>query len=151
MGYGPVGKAVTKILNDKGIKVIIIELNIETVKNINNIKSSCLNALYGDANQREVLINAGIKNARAFIISSTLASSKEIIEIVKFLNPNVQILVNTSYINDIEILKEKGADIVFSGELAVSQILSNYIFNEFGLLFNKIECSCENRNNKEDL
>ena len=151
VGYGPVGKAVTKILNDKGIKVIIIELNIETVKNINNIKSSCLNALYGDANQREVLINAGIKNARAFIISSTLASSKEIIEIVKFLNPNVQILVNTSYINDIEILKEKGADIVFSGELAVSQILSNYIFNEFGLLFNKIECSCENRNNKEDL
>lgn len=151
VGYGPVGKAVTKILNDKGIKVIIIELNIETVKNINNIKSSCLNALYGDANQREVLINAGIKNARAFIISSTLASSKEIIEIVKFLNPNVQMLVNTSYINDIEILKEKGADIVFSGELAVSQILSNYIFNEFGLLFNKIECSCENRNNKEDL
>lgn len=151
VGYGPVGKAVTKILNDKGIKVIIIELNIETVKNINNIKSSCLNALYGDANQREVLINAEIKNARAFIISSTLASSKEIIEIVKFLNPNVQILVNTSYINDIEILKEKGADIVFSGELAVSQILSNYIFNEFGLLFNKIECSCENRNNKEDL
>ena len=151
VGYGPVGKAVTKILNDKGIKVIIIELNIETVKNINNIKSSCLNALYGDANQREVLINEGIKNARAFIISSTLASSKEIIEIVKFLNPNVQILVNTSYINDIEILKEKGADIVFSGELAVSQILSNYIFNEFGLLFNKIECSCENRNNKEDL
>ena len=151
VGYGPVGKAVTKILNDKGIKVIIIELNIETVKNINNIKSSCLNALYGDANQREVLINAGIKNARAFIISSTLASSKEIIEIVKFLNPNVQILVNTSYINDIEILKEKGADIVFSGELAVSQILSNYIFNEFGLLFNKIECSYENRNNKEDL
>lgn len=151
VGYGPVGKAVTKILNDKGIKVIIIELNTETVKNINNIKSSCLNALYGDANQREVLINAGIKNARAFIISSTLASSKEIIEIVKFLNPNVQILVNTSYINDIEILKEKGADIVFSGELAVSQILSNYIFNEFGLLFNKIECSCENRNNKEDL
>lgn len=151
VGYGPVGKAVTKILNDKGIKVIIIELNIETVKNINNIKSSCLNALYGDANQREVLINAGIKNARAFIISSTLASSKEIIEIVKSLNPNIQILVNTSYINDIEILKEKGADIVFSGELAVSQILSNYIFNEFGLLFNKIECSCENRNNKEDL
>lgn len=151
VGYGPVGKAVTKILNDKGIKVIIIELNIETVKNINNIKSSCLNALYGDANQREVLINAGIRNARAFIISSTLASSKEIIEIVKFLNPNVQILVNTSYINDIEILKEKGADIVFSGELAVSQILSNYIFNEFGLLFNKIECNCENRNNKEDL
>lgn len=150
VGYGPVGKAVTKILNDKGIKVIIIELNIETVKNINNIKSSCLNALFGDANQREVLINAGIKNARAFIISSTLASSKEIIEIVKSLNPNIQILVNTSYINDIEILKEKGADIVFSGELAVSQILSNYIFNEFGLLCNEIECNCKNKSRKED-
>lgn len=151
VGYGPVGQAVTKILNDKGISVNIIELNIDTVKKINSNNSGCLKALYGDAMQREVLINAGINNARAFIISSTLASSKEITEIVKSLNPNIQILVNTSYINDVEILKEKGADIVFSGELAVSQILSNYIFNEFGLLCNEIECNCNNENNKDNL
>ncbi len=151
VGYGPVGQAVTKILNDKGISVNIIELNIDTVKKINSNNSNCLKALYGDAMQHEVLINAGINNALAFIISSTLASSKEITEIVKSLNPNIQILVNTSYINDIEILKEKGADIVFSGELAVSQILSNYIFNEFGLLCNKIECNCNNENNKDNL
>lgn len=151
VGYGPVGQAVTKILNDKGISVNIIELNIDTVKKINSNNSNCLKALYGDAMQHEVLINAGINNALAFIISSTLASSKEITEIVKSLNPNIQILVNTSYINDIEILKEKGADIVFSGELAVSQILSNYIFNEFGLLCNKIECNCNNENNEDDL
>lgn len=151
VGYGPVGQAVTKILNDKGISVNIIELNIDTVKKINSNNSNCLKALYGDAMQHEVLINAGINNALAFIISSTLASSKEITEIVKSLNPNIQILVNTSYINDIEILKEKGADIVFSGELAVSQILSNYIFNEFGLLCNKIECNCNNENNEDNL
>lgn len=151
VGYGPVGQAVTKILNDKGISVNIIELNIDTVKKINSNNSNCLKALYGDAMQREVLINAGINNARAFIISSTLASSKEITEIVKSLNPNIQILVNTSYINDVEILKEKGADIVFSGELAVSQILSNYIFNEFGLLCNELECNCNNENNEDDL
>lgn len=151
VGYGPVGQAVTKILNDKGISVNIIELNIDTVKKINSNNSGCLKALYGDAMQREVLINAGINNARAFIISSTLASSKEITEIVKSLNPNIQILVNTSYINDVEILKEKGADIVFSGELAVSQILSNYIFNEFGLLCNELECNCNNKNNKDNL
>ena len=100
--------------------------------------------------QREVLIKAGINNALAFIISSTLASSKEITEIVKSINPNIQILVNTSYINDIKILKEKGADIVFSGELAVSQILSNYIFNEFGLLCNEIECGCNKQNNENE-
>ena len=151
VGYGPVGQAVTKILNDKGISVNIIELNIDTVKKINSNNSNCLKALYGDAMQHEVLINAGINNALAFIISSTLASSKEITEIVKSLNPNIQILVNTSYINDIEILKEKGADIVFSGELAVSQILSNYIFNEFGLLCNELECNFNNKNNKDNL
>ena len=151
VGYGPVGQAVTKILNDKGISVNIIELNIDTVKKINSNNSNCLKALYGDAMQHEVLINAGINNALAFIISSTLASSKEITEIVKSLNPNIQILVNTSYINDIEISKEKGADIVFSGELAVSQILSNYIFNEFGLLCNELECNCNNKNNKDNL
>ncbi len=150
VGYGPVGQAVTKILNDKGISVKIIELNIDTVKKINSKNSNCIKALYGDAMQRDVLIKAGINNARAFIISSTLASSKEITEIVKSLNPNVQILVNTSYINDIEALKAKGADIVFSGELAVSQILSNYIFNEFGLLCNELECSCNNKNNENE-
>lgn len=150
VGYGPVGQAVTKILNDKGISVKIIELNIDTVKKINSKNSNCIKALYGDAMQRDVLIKAGINNARAFIISSTLASSKEITEIVKSLNPNVQILVNTSYINDIEALKAKGADIVFSGELAVSQILSNYIFNEFGLLCNELECGCNNKNNENE-
>ena len=150
VGYGPVGQAVTKILNDKGISVKIIELNIDTVKKINSKNSNCIKALYGDAMQRDVLIKAGIINARAFIISSTLASSKEITEIVKSLNPNIQILVNTSYINDIEALKAKGANIVFSGELAVSQILSNYIFNEFGLLCNEIECGCNNKNNENE-
>lgn len=149
VGYGPVGQAVTKILNDKGIGVRVIELNIDTVKKINTKNSSCLKALYGDAMQRDVLTKAGIKNALALIISSTLASSKEITEIAKSLNKNVQILVNTSFINDIDTLKAKGADIVFSGELAVSQILSNYIFNEFGLICNDIECNCNNKNNKK--
>jgi CPA2 family monovalent cation:H+ antiporter-2 len=34
VGYGPVGKTLTRILNDFGIQPGVIELNIETVKKL---------------------------------------------------------------------------------------------------------------------
>jgi len=130
VGYGPVGKIVTQILSNKGIRTTVIEMNIDTVKQVNK-KNDNIIAVHGDASQREILSYACIENSEAIIISSPIIPAEEIIEIVRALNPDIQIIVNTTYIKEIAKLKSAGANIVFSGEGAVGQILSNYILNEF--------------------
>ena len=97
VGYGPVGKTITKILLQKQLNVTIIEMNIDTVKSIKakNIKE--LRVIYGDASQPEVLISSAIQTAEALVISTPFAPAQEITEISKHLNSRIKILVHTTY------------------------------------------------------
>ncbi len=132
VGYGPVGRTISKILEEHSIDIIVIEMNIDTSREINKSKTKGLTSIHGDATQREVLIEAGIFEAEAFIISTAGASAKEIVEIVKELNPRVSIFVHTTYISEAKMLKDKGIDVVFSGEGSVALSLSTFMLKELG-------------------
>jgi len=97
VGYGPVGKSVTKILLKNNINVVIIEMNIDTVKMIRKQKIEGLHAIHGNAAQSEILMCSGIETAESFIISAPNAPAEEIIAIVRYLNPRVGILVHTTF------------------------------------------------------
>ncbi len=132
VGYGPVGRVISKILEENSIDISIIEMNIDTTREINRKKTASLRAVHGDATQTEVLVQAGIFEAEAFIITTAAASAKEIVEVVKELNPRVSIFVHTTYISEAKALKDKGIDVVFSGEGAVALSLSTFMLKELG-------------------
>ena len=48
VGYGPVGQTVCRLLRQQGIVPTVIELNIETVRRLNQ---EGIRAIYGDATQ----------------------------------------------------------------------------------------------------
>ncbi|MBO7612050.1 MAG: cation:proton antiporter [Elusimicrobia bacterium] len=133
IGYGPVGKTISKILLQKQINVTVIEMNIDTVKKIKlqNIKE--LRAIYGDASQREILIMSAIQTAEAIIISTPFAPAQEITEIAKSLNSRIKILVHTTYSENAKDLRKKNSDlIVRSGEGSVALALSKEVFTIYG-------------------
>ncbi|MDR2337262.1 MAG: cation:proton antiporter [Deltaproteobacteria bacterium] len=132
VGFGPVGRSISHILIHKGMNVIVIELNIKSVKEVNALKQGIV-AINGDATQREILLHAGIETAKAIIISSPTVEAKAVIEQVRSLNKKIQILINTTYMGDVEKLRAAGADVVYSSEAAVAGLLSNFLFNEFGM------------------
>lgn len=132
VGYGPVGRTITNILLKEKINVIVLELNIDTVRKIKREKTEGLYAIHGDASQREILISAGILTAEAFVISTPVAPAKDIIEMVKSLNSRVKILINTNYLEHAKKFRKDSDLIVCSGEGSVALALSRIILKTFG-------------------
>lgn len=133
IGYGPVGRTITKILLQKQLNVTVIEMNIDTVKRIKSQKIKELRAIYGDASQREILIMSAIETAEAIVISTPFAPAQEITEIAKSLNSRIKILVHTTYSENAKELRKKNSDmIVRSGEGSVALALSREVFSIYG-------------------
>lgn len=132
VGYGPVGRTITNILLKEKINVIILELNIDTVRKIKKSKTDGLFAIHGDASQREILNSAGIKTAEAFVISTPVAPAKDIIEMVKSLNSRIKILINTNYLEHAKNFRKDPDLIVCSEEGSVALALSRIILKTFG-------------------
>lgn len=142
IGYGPVGKIVTNILLIGNMDVVVIELNIDAIREIQNSKQNGLYGVHGDAEKKEILLHSGIENAQALIISSSSAPAAEIIEVVRSINPDVKILVYTKYISQAQKLKKIGAHAVFSGEGSVAVELSKYLMCEVGIMDEEFEREC---------
>lgn len=132
VGYGPVGRNVARILNDNGISVSVIEMNIDTVMEIKNKKSDLIAVIHGDATQRQVLISAGIGVSESLVISAAGAPAVEIVEVVKELNSRIPILVNTNYVSEARELRRMGIQAVYSSEGSVAMNLSNRLLQDLG-------------------
>ena len=140
VGYGPVGRIISNILIKSKITVVIIELNIDTVKIIKDKNIEELKVIYGDATMKEVLLASGILTSEALIISSTFAPAKEIIDCAVELNSKIKILMNTSYIKQAKVFKKKNNIklkdidlIVHSGEGSAALTLAKEVFDIFKL------------------
>ena len=103
VGYGPVGKQLTGILRDNNLDVVVVEMNIDTVRRVSALGEKII---YGDATQREVLIHAGAEEAEAhhFLVERPAG---EIVEVARAINPNLRILVHTTYLRVAENLKSE--------------------------------------------
>ena len=135
VGYGPVGQNLARILRDNHIEVVIIEMNIDTV---HALRKQGEKVVHGDARQREVLSHAGIEQAAGFILSSSAIPARDVIQVARAINPNVRILIHTTYMREAETLKSLGA-IVFSGENEVSLAMSSFLMRELGATEEQIE------------
>lgn len=129
VGYGPTGRVVKRILDDNGVDVVIIEMNIDTVTAVRNQGGSIV---YGDARQREVLRHAGIEYAESLILSASIPDAVEIVETAKELNPRIDVMIHAKYMLDAEKLRAAGASRVFSSELEVALSMAEYFLRENG-------------------
>jgi CPA2 family monovalent cation:H+ antiporter-2 len=130
VGYGPIGKAMTRLLRDRGIEPTIIELNVQTHKDlrVNGIRS-----VYGDANQQEVLEKAGVGVATSLIMSSSgSAGASEAIRIARKLNPRLHVVARADYLRQTGLLCKAGANEVFAGEGEVALAMTDSILRRLG-------------------
>jgi CPA2 family monovalent cation:H+ antiporter-2 len=130
VGYGPIGRTVTRLLRERGIRPSIVEMNIET---FNMLRSQGEHAVYGDANQREVLESAGVADAAALILSSSgSGDALEAIRNAREINPNIHVVVRADYLRQSDYLRKAGANEVFSGEGEVVLAMTDSILRQLG-------------------
>lgn len=93
-GYGRIGKVICHILQENKRPFVIIENHEEVIK---NIEAQGLYALSGEAADDEILLAAGIKNARGLIaVVSSDADNVFITLTARGLNPGLFILARSS-------------------------------------------------------
>ncbi|MBI4474854.1 MAG: cation:proton antiporter [Acidobacteria bacterium] len=130
VGYGPIGQTVARLLRDGGIEPVIVEINLETTR---RVRDEGHRVVYGDAAHTEVLEVAGIRNAVALVVSGpTSAQSAEIIRLARNMNPDIRVLARSYYLRETAIMRDAGANEVFSGEGEVALAMTEYILGVLG-------------------
>ena len=137
IGYGPTGRTVARMLKENGIEPTVIEINIDTVR---ELRDSGADAVYGDATKPDTLAEAGIATADNLILTSAgMANSEEVIRAAREANPKVRVLARASYLRDLPGLRRAGADTVFTGEGEVALAFVEEMLERLGATAEKID------------
>jgi monovalent cation:H+ antiporter-2, CPA2 family len=130
VGYGPTGRTVARLLRENGIAPTIVELNMDTVR---ELRQNAISAVYGDARHSQSLVTAGLRHAGTLILSGAAdAGSPEIIRVARDINPQVHIFVRSGYLRDVPPLRAAGAEQVFSGEGEVALAMTEAVLRRLG-------------------
>jgi CPA2 family monovalent cation:H+ antiporter-2 len=128
VGYGPVGRTVTRLLRENDIEPTVVELNLETVR---RLREEGVPAVYGDASQGDILRSAGVGDAGSLILSASELRGERIVRLARELNPGIQVLARSTYVRELPALRQAGAE-AFSGEGEVALAMTVAILEGLG-------------------
>ncbi len=128
VGYGPVGRVVTRLLQSFGVHPTIIEMNVDTVKWLHAQKQT---AIYGDASNRHILLQAKVQEASYVIVTLPDAgTSAAVVTNVRNLNAETRIFVRAHYLGERKMLEQAGATAVRFEEAEIAISLSRLLLSE---------------------
>jgi len=129
VGYGPVGRTVTRLLRENDIDPCVVELNHDTVE---ALRGEGTRVVYGDAAHRETLEQAGIARATTLIFAASGSPADSIVRLAKEMNPALKILARSAYLRDVGPARAAGADLVVAAEAEVAIAMTEHILTELG-------------------
>jgi CPA2 family monovalent cation:H+ antiporter-2 len=114
VGWGRVGKRIAAELKGHGLPLVVVEQNREYVQ---DLRTAGMAAIWGDATEDAVLIQAHIKDARVLVIATPeTLQVRPMVDIARALNPQVRILIRSHNSEEAALLEKDGAGSVFVGE-----------------------------------
>ncbi|MBF0381449.1 MAG: cation:proton antiporter [Magnetococcales bacterium] len=136
VGYGENGRDMAQLARRQGIHSLILETNPETVRG--ELAAGAL-IFFGDATQETVLRHAGIQHARALLVTvPQISTALRIVENAHNQHPDLTIIVRTSFLSEMAVLKEKGADHVVAMHQEVSDAICRETLQAMGISEEKI-------------
>ena len=135
VGYGPVGRTVVRLLRENGVEPVILELNLDTVK---ELRGSGASVIYGDASQQQVLEAAGIMRAESLVFASS-GSPDAVVRQANALRPGLLILTRTMYVREAKALRDAGADVVVVAEAEVGLAMTEHLLRHLGATADQLD------------
>ena len=126
-GFGRVGQTVSRFLKQEDINFVAIDID---PLRVTKARAAGENVLFGSSRQTELLHAAHLSQARLVVIAfGEDKQSLDVIEKVRTLSKDVPILVRTRNDDQLQVLKDAGADevvpeILEGSLMLVSQVLS---------------------------
>jgi CPA2 family monovalent cation:H+ antiporter-2 len=130
VGYGVNGRNVGRALRLLEVPHVVVDLNPYTVA---ELRAAGYHALEGDARQAEVLEAVGMDRARGLVSAmADAASTRQVVETARSLNPDAKIIARTRYVLEVEPLTDLGADLVVPEEFETSLELTGRVLQLYG-------------------
>jgi CPA2 family monovalent cation:H+ antiporter-2 len=130
VGWGRVGKGIGAALAGAGVPFVVAEENREFVQ---ALRGQGIPAVWGDATEPEVLIQAHIARARALVIATPeTILVRKMVETARQLNPGIQVVVRSHNAQEAELLEKDGAGTVFVGELELAKAMTEHVLGVMG-------------------
>jgi monovalent cation:H+ antiporter-2, CPA2 family len=137
VGYGPVGKTVTRLLAEFGINPTIVETNVDAVL---ELQQRGQQALFGDASRPEILETAGIASAAYLVVTIPQAEiSLRIIQAAREVAPLIRVLARAEYINQHEAFAQAGAAIIRYDEAESAAALAEALLQDIDVSADRID------------
>ena len=128
VGYGRVGTRIGQALVQAKVKYVIAEQNREIVE---SLRESGYAAVCGDASEPAVLIQAHIARAHTLVVATPdTFLVRQMIEIARTLNPNIETVVRTHSDEETELLQKERVGKIFMGEQELATSMSEYILSK---------------------
>jgi CPA2 family monovalent cation:H+ antiporter-2 len=135
-GFGRVGQTVSRFLKQEDISFVAIDID---PLRVTKARSAGENILFGSSRQTELLHAAHLSQARLVVIAfGEDKQSLDVIEKVRTLSKDVPILVRTRNDDQLDVLKEAGANEVVPEILEGSLMLVSQVLSLTGVPFSRI-------------
>jgi CPA2 family monovalent cation:H+ antiporter-2 len=130
VGYGPVGQTAARILRNFNIEPVVIDLNLDTVRDLGAVGKL---AIYGDATRRDILEAAGIEKAKYLLVTIPDFLVRTLVIITaKEINSDVRVFVRARYLQERAWLEEIGATEICTEEAEAALGLAFLLLREVG-------------------
>ncbi|MBX3069932.1 MAG: cation:proton antiporter [Thermomicrobiales bacterium] len=130
-GYGRVGAVLGDALQRRGFRYAVIDLNPAIVR---RLREQNVPAYYGDASSADILIHAGVAQAKVLVVATAdLVSAPAAIRHAKRLNPQIAVISRAPGSGNIDVLRAAGADEIIQPEFEAGMESIRYVLREFGV------------------
>ena len=137
VGYGPVGRTVTRLLSEFGISPMIVDTNIDAVLEVQHRGGQ---ALFGDATRRDILQAAGVGSAAFLVVTIPKAHiSLAVIQAAREVAPLVQIVARVEYIGQADAFAQAGAAITRYDEAESAAALAEALLQAIDVPADRID------------
>ena len=129
VGYGRVGQRIAQSLKEHNIPYVVAEQNRECVEDLRKEGNA---AVYGDATEPEVLIQAHIANAAMLVVATPSPMDvRKMVKTARILNQNIEVVVRTHNDEESHRLSGEGIGVIFYGEEELAKSMSRHVVERF--------------------
>jgi len=122
VGYGRVGRRIAEGLSAQSIPFVVADKDHDRVE---QLRQTGIPAVFGDATQVEVLIQAHILHAAVLVIATPeTIDVRKTVQSARLVNPAIQVILRTHNEDEVELLKQEQLGQVFLGEDELAQSMT---------------------------
>ncbi|VTU16689.1 Inner membrane protein YbaL [Variovorax sp. SRS16] len=122
VGYGRVGRRIAAALAAHDIPFVVAEQNRELVE---KLRAEGMAAVWGDAAEAAVLIQAHIARARVLVVATADAINvRQMIRTAHTLNPSIETVIRSHNEDEARLLTQETSATVFLGEQELAQAMA---------------------------